>query len=218
MGDVVSVAPLVPGVRAAVQRHHPRPSRSQRPATASQRATRASPAKATLTIESVQREVPSARQASCTAASRRRHREASACPAGRGRPVEMTGSRLALPRGLHRFVFRAGPGRRPVPPLRDHRIFVDVTGRSVGGFFPANVAWLACAVIRHSLPRRWGRGRPTQAPGPVSPHPPRPDRRGATFTWHGAGHITLHLPEGWHRERQWMNLFRCRLRAAPAPA
>ena len=77
----------------AVQRHHPRPSRSQRPATASQRATRASPAKATLTIESVQREVPSARQASCTAASRRRHREASACPAGRGRPVEMTGSR-----------------------------------------------------------------------------------------------------------------------------
>ena len=24
---------------------------------------------------------------------------------------------------------------------------------------------------------------------------------------HGRGHITLHLPEGWHREHEWMNLF-----------
>jgi hypothetical protein len=23
---------------------------------------------------------------------------------------------------------------------------------------------------------------------------------------HGRGHITLHLPEGWHREQQWMTL------------
>jgi hypothetical protein len=24
---------------------------------------------------------------------------------------------------------------------------------------------------------------------------------------HGRGHITLHLPEGWHREHEWMTLF-----------
>jgi hypothetical protein len=24
---------------------------------------------------------------------------------------------------------------------------------------------------------------------------------------HGRGEITLHLPEGWHREQEWMNLF-----------
>ena len=24
---------------------------------------------------------------------------------------------------------------------------------------------------------------------------------------HGRGHLTLHLPEGWHREQEWMNLF-----------
>ena len=24
---------------------------------------------------------------------------------------------------------------------------------------------------------------------------------------HGHGHITLHLPEGWHHEQEWLNLF-----------
>ena len=24
---------------------------------------------------------------------------------------------------------------------------------------------------------------------------------------HGRGHLTLHLPEGWHREHEWMTLF-----------
>ena len=24
---------------------------------------------------------------------------------------------------------------------------------------------------------------------------------------HGRGHITLHLPEAWHREHEWMTLF-----------
>jgi hypothetical protein len=24
---------------------------------------------------------------------------------------------------------------------------------------------------------------------------------------HGRGHLTLHLPEGWHREQQWLNLW-----------
>ena len=35
---------------------------------------------------------------------------------------------------------------------------------------------------------------------------------------HGRGHITLHLPEGWHREREWRNLWEaaCGLRTAAA--
>jgi hypothetical protein len=33
-------------------------------------------------------------------------------------------------------------------------------------------------------------------------------RHGAARTArHGRGHITLHLPDGWHREHVWMNLF-----------
>ena len=35
---------------------------------------------------------------------------------------------------------------------------------------------------------------------------------------HGHGHLTLHLPEGWHREHEWINLFAatCGTPAAPA--
>ena len=29
----------------------------------------------------------------------------------------------------------------------------------------------------------------------------------ARIARHGRGHITMHLPEGWHRETEWMNLF-----------
>ena len=31
---------------------------------------------------------------------------------------------------------------------------------------------------------------------------------------HGRGHLTLHLPEGWHREHEWLNLLARRLRPA----
>jgi hypothetical protein len=34
---------------------------------------------------------------------------------------------------------------------------------------------------------------------------------------HGRGHITVHLPEGWHREAEWMNLFEA-ANGPPAPA
>ena len=29
----------------------------------------------------------------------------------------------------------------------------------------------------------------------------------ARIARHGRGHITLHLPDGWHRETEWMSLF-----------
>ena len=34
---------------------------------------------------------------------------------------------------------------------------------------------------------------------------------------HGRGHLTLHLPEGWHREPEWMKLFEAAC-GPPAPA
>ena len=29
----------------------------------------------------------------------------------------------------------------------------------------------------------------------------------ARIARHGRGHVTVHLPEGWHRDCEWMNLF-----------
>jgi hypothetical protein len=76
------------------------------------------------------------------------------------------------------------------------------------GSFPANAAWLACAAISHNLLRAAG----TLASLAYA------KARGATLrrdlidvaartARHGRGEITLHLPEGWHREQEWMNLF-----------
>ena len=35
---------------------------------------------------------------------------------------------------------------------------------------------------------------------------------------HGRGQITLHLPEGWHRAREWLNLFAAARCPPPAAA
>jgi hypothetical protein len=76
------------------------------------------------------------------------------------------------------------------------------------GHFPANAVWLTCAAICHNLTRAAG----TLA-GPIHAR-----ARGATIrrqlitvaariARHGRGHITMHLPQGWHREHEWMSLF-----------
>ena len=99
---------------------------------------------------------------------------------------------------------------------RDHaiveQVFADWTDGPLAhlpsGAFPANAAWLACAAIAHNLLR---------AAGSLA-SPAYGKARGATIrrdlidvaartARHGRGHITLHLPEGWHREQQWMTLF-----------
>jgi hypothetical protein len=99
---------------------------------------------------------------------------------------------------------------------RDHaiveQVFADWTDGPLAhlpsGFFPANAAWLACAAIAHNLLRAAGSLASLACAR----------ARGATLrrdlidvaartARHGRGHITLHLPEGWHRERQWMTLF-----------
>src|SRR6266699_929578 len=99
---------------------------------------------------------------------------------------------------------------------RDHAIIEQVFADSSdgplahlpSGHFPANAAWLTCAAICHNL---------TRAAGALA-GPFHAKARGATIrsqlisvaariARHGRGHITLHLPEGWHHETVWMNLF-----------
>jgi Transposase DDE domain group 1 len=76
------------------------------------------------------------------------------------------------------------------------------------GSFPANAAWLALAAISHNLLRAAGS---LASLGYAK-------ARGATLrrdlidvaartARHGRGEITLHLPQGWHHEQEWMNLF-----------
>jgi hypothetical protein len=76
------------------------------------------------------------------------------------------------------------------------------------GKFTANAAWLATAAIAHNLTRAAGAlaGRRHARARAVT------IRRdliavAARAARHGRGRLTLHLPEGWHREHAWLNLF-----------
>jgi hypothetical protein len=109
---------------------------------------------------------------------------------------------------------------------RDHaiveQVFADLSDGPLAhlpsGHFPANAAWLTCAAISHNLTRA----------AAVLAGPPHARARGATIrsqliavaariARHGRGHITLHLPEGWHHEHGWMTLFEAAC-GPPAPA
>jgi hypothetical protein len=99
---------------------------------------------------------------------------------------------------------------------RDHaiveQVLADLTSGPLAhlpsGSFPANAAWLTCAAMAHNLTRAAG----TLAGGFHG------RARGATIrshliavaarvARHGRGEVTLHLPQEWHREQEWMNLF-----------
>ena len=99
---------------------------------------------------------------------------------------------------------------------RDHaiveQVFADVTSGPLAhmpsGVFAANAAWLSIAAMAHNLVRAAG--------ALASLHFAK--ARGATIrrdliavaartARHGRGHLTLHLPEGWHREQEWLNLW-----------
>src|ERR1022692_2193812 len=109
---------------------------------------------------------------------------------------------------------------------RDHavveQVFADLTSGPLAhlpsGHFPANAAWLTLAAICHNLTRAAG-----ALAGPLLAR-----ARGATIrrqlisvaariARHGRGHITLHLPQDWHREHEWLNLFEAAC-GPPAPA
>ena len=75
------------------------------------------------------------------------------------------------------------------------------------GSFPANAAWLALAAISCNLLRAAGslaslthaKARGATVRRDLINVAARTARR-------GRGHLTLHLPDGWHREHEWMNL------------
>jgi DDE family transposase len=76
------------------------------------------------------------------------------------------------------------------------------------GSFPANAAWLALAAIAHNLLRAAG-SLASLAYAKARGATLRRDLIdvAARTARHGRGHITVHLPEGWHHEHDWMNLF-----------
>ena len=76
------------------------------------------------------------------------------------------------------------------------------------GHFNANAAWLVTAAMAQNLVRAAG-----ALAGPL-----HAKARAATIrrdliaiagrtARHGRGHLTLHLPEAWHRENEWLNLW-----------
>jgi Transposase DDE domain group 1 len=76
------------------------------------------------------------------------------------------------------------------------------------GSFPANAAWLACAAIAHNLLRAAG-SLASLACARARAATLRRDliNLAARIARRGRGEITLHLPEDWYRETEWMNLF-----------
>ena len=98
---------------------------------------------------------------------------------------------------------------------RDHavveQVFADVTSGPLAhmpsGVFTANAAWLSIAAMAHNLLRAAG----SLASLPFAKARAATIRRdliavAARIARHGRGHLTLHLPQGWHREHEWLNL------------
>jgi hypothetical protein len=98
---------------------------------------------------------------------------------------------------------------------RDHavveQVLADVTSGPLAhmpsGVFAANAAWLSIAAMAHNLLRAAG----ALASLPFAKARAATIRRdliaiAARIARHGRDHLTLHLPEGWHRENEWLNL------------
>jgi hypothetical protein len=110
---------------------------------------------------------------------------------------------------------------------RDHaiieQVFADWTDGPLAhlpsGVFPANAAWLACAAITHNLLRVAG-SLASLAHGKARGATIRRDLIdvAARTARHSRGHLTLHLPAGWHREHEWMTLFTATCGPPSAPA
>jgi hypothetical protein len=91
------------------------------------------------------------------------------------------------------------------------QVFADWTDGPLAhlpsGSFPANAAWLALAAISANLLRAAG-SLASLAYARATGATVRRDliNVAARTARHGRGHLTLHLPEGWHRRNEWMNL------------
>jgi hypothetical protein len=92
------------------------------------------------------------------------------------------------------------------------QLLADLSGGPLAhlpsGKFTANAAWLAIAAIAHNLVRaagahagrRHARARAATIRRDLIAVAARTAR-------HGRGRLTIHLPESWHREHEWLNLF-----------
>jgi hypothetical protein len=99
---------------------------------------------------------------------------------------------------------------------RDHaiieQVFADWSSGPLAhlpsGLFPANAAWLTLAAISHNLLRAAG-SLASLAYAKARGATIRADLIdvAARIARHGRGHITLHLPEGWHHQQEWQSLF-----------
>jgi len=87
------------------------------------------------------------------------------------------------------------------------------------GSFPANAAWLACAAITGNLLRAAG-ALASLAYAKARGATIRRDlvNVAARTARRGRGHLILHLPEGWHRDQEWLNLFEAACGPPAAPA
>ena len=92
------------------------------------------------------------------------------------------------------------------------QVFADVTSGPLAhmpsGVFAANAAWLSITAMAHNLLRAAG----ALASLPFAKARAATIRRdliavAARTARHGRGHITLHLPQAWHREQEWLNLW-----------
>jgi Transposase DDE domain group 1 len=90
--------------------------------------------------------------------------------------------------------------------------FADVTSGPLAhlpsGHFAANAAWLSIAAMAHNLVRAAG----ALASVPYAKARAATIRRDLIATAdrtarHGRGHLALHLPDSWHREQEWRNLW-----------
>jgi hypothetical protein len=92
------------------------------------------------------------------------------------------------------------------------QVFADWTDGPLAhlpsGSFPANAAWLALAAISCNLLRAAG-ALASLAYAKARGATVRRDliNVAARTARHGRGHLTVHLPRGWHREQEWTSLF-----------
>jgi hypothetical protein len=109
---------------------------------------------------------------------------------------------------------------------RDHavveQVFADWTSGPMAhlpsGSFTANAAWLTLAAIAHNLVRAAG-SLASRFHGKARGATIRADLIdvAARVARTGRGRLTLHLPHGWHRQDDWLALFRAGC-GPPAPA
>ena len=134
-----------------------------------------------------------------------------------------------FPAWRHHAVFTDSPYEmiRAEDQHRDHavieQVFADCYDGPLAhlpsGKFAANAAWLTCAAIAHNLLRAAG-ALAARGYGRARGATIRRDlvNLAARTARHGHGHITLHLPAGWHRQTEWLTLSAAACGPPPAAA